>query len=95
MNAIIAHEVKDFDSWKPLFDGHESARAGAGIRVLHLFRGVENPNMVTILTEAPDRESYDRFFASPGLKDAMEKGGVLGRPDFTLLQPVAAVVAQP
>jgi hypothetical protein len=46
---IIHHKVKGFATWKPVYDGHDAIRKGAGLTKGHVFRGVSDPNMVTII----------------------------------------------
>jgi hypothetical protein len=49
------------------------------------YQSVDNPNMVTIIGEAPSTEAISNFMSNPDLKAAMEKGGVVGRPDVKIL----------
>jgi len=38
--VLIRHKVADFAKWKPVYDGHLSARQKAGLKEEHLFRNV-------------------------------------------------------
>ena len=78
---MLSHEVKDFASWKPGFDAHAPAREAAGIKVVYLTQDVNNPNLVHGVMEAASAEVFQAFLSNPALAEAMEKGGVIGRPD--------------
>jgi hypothetical protein len=82
---IIHHKVKDFATWKPVYDGHDAVRKGAGLTKGHVFRGVDDPNMVTIILEFADRAQTEAFAASDNLKNAMKAAGVVGKPEIFLM----------
>jgi hypothetical protein len=82
---LIRHEVKDFDRWKPLYDGHRGARQAAGLHELHLFRDAEQPNRVTALFRADDVAKAKAFGSSPDLAAKMREAGVVGQPDVSVL----------
>ncbi|MHB1067715.1 MAG: cyclase [Candidatus Nanopelagicales bacterium] len=82
----VRHSVSDFDTWKSVFDGHASVRAGHGAtshRVLH------DGNAVLVLIDFPDAASARSFMADPALVDAMARGGVVGAPDVSVLVDAA------
>lgn len=83
---LVRHQVADFDSWKKVYDAHASAREGAGIRELHLWRNVDNSSEVVIVFEAGDVGRAKKFAASEDLKDAMSRAGVRGQPDIVFLE---------
>jgi len=82
---IIHHKVADFATWKPVYDGHDAIRKGAGLTKGHVFRGVDDPNMVTIILEFADRAQTEAFAASDNLKNAMKAAGVVGKPEIFLM----------
>jgi hypothetical protein len=83
---MIRHKVADFAQWKPLYDAHHSARAAAGLSDRLILRGLDNPNEIVLLFEVADVNKARAFVTSPGLRVAMEKAGVVDRPDFHLLE---------
>ena len=85
VHVILTHDVQDFDSWKTLFDEGEGMRSGAGIKTSGVYRSMENPNQVVIMTEFPSADAVTGFLANPELKAAMEKGGVIGKPQVQVL----------
>ena len=86
VTVILSHEVKDFTQWKNLFDEGESMRSGAGVKTVGIFTAEDNENNVTVITEFPSAEAVQGFLNNPDLKAAMEKGGVVGRPDVKILK---------
>jgi hypothetical protein len=82
---IIHHKLADFATWKPVYDGHDAIRKGAGLTKGHVFRGVDDPNMVTIILEFADRAKAEAFSASDNLKNAMKAAGVVGKPEIFMM----------
>jgi purine nucleoside permease len=83
--VVITHEVKEYSAWRKVFDADESNRKLGGFKVSGVYADVKNPNMVTIIGEFPNVAAVDAFVSSPKLKEAMEKGGVVGKPDVKVL----------
>ena len=87
MNYIlIPHKVADFAKWKPVYDGHASARASAALKEEYLLRNIDNPNEVILLFSAQDLDKAKAFAASPDLRERMEKAGVTDKPDIYFLK---------
>jgi quinol monooxygenase YgiN len=80
--VLIIHEVKDYDAWKAVFDGHVQARKDAGMTGHVLMRGAADPNLVAIWAPASDIEKAKAFFGNKELKDKMKQAGVQGKPDI-------------
>jgi heme-degrading monooxygenase HmoA len=87
-HLLVKHTVKDYATWRPIFDGHAAARKAAGARGTRLFRSSENPNEITILFEWDDPKRARQFFQAPELREVMERGGVIGQPDAHFLEEV-------
>lgn len=77
----IAHTVKDFDKWKPVFKEDSTPRKENGLSELVLGRAIDNPNDVLVVLECADVSKAKTFAADPRLKNVMEKGGVNSKPD--------------
>jgi hypothetical protein len=88
VTTILTHEVKDYDVWRKAFDGDETNRSNAGFKTHGVYRGVENPNSITIMMDAPSMEAINAFMTNPDLKAAMEKGGVISAPEVKILNKV-------
>lgn len=88
VTTILTHEVKDYDVWRKAFDDDGGNRSAMGVSVTGVYRGVENPNQITVVTEVPSLEAIKAFMANPDLKAAMEKGGVISAPEVKILNKV-------
>lgn len=84
--VLIRHKVKDYASWKPVFDEHGSARQAAGSKGGRLFRSADDPNEVIAILEWDDLQKARDFVASPDLRQAMEQAGVADQPDIYFLE---------
>ena len=88
VTVIITHECKNYSDWRIVFDADEVNRSKAGFKIIALYHSVDNSNKITIIGEAPDLEAINGFMANPELKAAMEKGGVIGKPDVKILSKI-------
>jgi heme-degrading monooxygenase HmoA len=82
-SLIVQHTVKDYDTWRRVFDEHETVRTRHGATGHELYRSLNDPNEVTIVNRFPSREQADAFASDPSLKEAMERGGVTSAPRVT------------
>lgn len=87
-HLLVKHTVKDYATWRPVFDGHAAARKAAGARGARVFRGSENPNEITLLMEWDDPKKARQFFQAPELREVMARGGVIGQPEANFLEEV-------
>lgn len=73
--------VKDFDSWKTKFESRRQDRLDAGIVDRVYGYDPDNRNKVTIVVAITDTAKANAFWNSDKLKQDMEQGGVIGKPD--------------
>jgi hypothetical protein len=84
-NILIGrHKVKDFAKWKTSYDAHDSLRQVNGIHSFVIGRGIGDTNMVLVATKVDDVAKAKEFSKSTHLKEAMQKGGVVGTPKMML-----------
>ena len=81
-NIIVRHKVEDFGKWKAAYDEHDSKRKEAGCQRDNVLQNGEDPNDVAVHFNWDSRENFDKFAQSEELKEAMQKAGVIGKPDF-------------
>jgi heme-degrading monooxygenase HmoA len=86
MVLIVQHKVRDFDTWKPLFEKHGDVRRRHGATGHELYRGLDDSNEITIVNHFPSREQAEAFASDPSLREAMEQGGVISEPRITWAQ---------
>lgn len=91
MILIVRHTVRDYDAWKPVFDGHESVRAKYGLLSHIIYHAAEDPNDLTIEFQIESRERAEGILTDPSLAEAMERGGVIGEPLVVWLEKVESV----
>jgi len=83
MILIVQHTVRDYDAWKPVFDEHAEVRTRHGATGHELYRGLDDPNDITIVNHFPSRAQAEAFAADPSLREAMARGGVISEPRIT------------
>ncbi len=85
---FVRHHVRDFATWKPIFDEHEPTRRAYGITAHELYQGTDDPNDITLVFETGDLERAKAFAASEDLRSAMERAGVDGPPQVWFVEDV-------
>jgi len=83
--VIIKHKVANYAKWLTGYEGHDTARVRFGLHNYVVGRGVKDSNMVIVILKMDDVEQAKAFGALPGLKEAMQKGGVIGKPEVQYL----------
>jgi hypothetical protein len=76
----VIHKVSNFTKWKPSYDAHDSMRLANGIHSYVIGRGVEDSNTLLVVTKVEDMAKAKAFAKDASLKNAMQKGGVVGKP---------------
>ena len=85
---VIQHRVENFEKWKPIYDAHGFVRKQFGCKNEQLLRNNEDPNDLFILLEWDNITNARKFMQSQDLRQAMEKAGVIGTPDFQFLEQI-------
>ena len=83
---IVQHGVADYDVWRPLFDGHATARAAHGGSGATVFRGADDANAITVLMDFPSLADAQAFASDPSLKETMQRAGVTGPPQISFVE---------
>ena len=78
--TIVSHPVKDFDTWKTIFDQFEPIRKEAGELSAVVLRHADDPNMVTIINTWDSIEAPQAFLNREELKAGMAEAGVTAPP---------------
>ena len=82
---LIRSKVRDFAEWKSAYDEHLPSRQNSGLTEKYLLQGDDDANEVFILFEAADLGRAKAFAESADLKEAMQKSGVVDKPDMYFL----------
>lgn len=82
---LCKHGVYDFERWHGIFTSHAEAQKMAGLHLLYLLRGTNDPNLVVYLFRVDNITSAKSFTESPEAGKAGEESGVIGKLEIILL----------
>ncbi|MBC7886256.1 MAG: hypothetical protein H7Z13_00085 [Ferruginibacter sp.] len=82
---LVKHKVSNFTKWKASYDAHDSMRLAGGMHNYVIGRSIDDSNMVIVAVKADDMAKAKAFSTDAKLKEAMQKGGVTGKPSFAFL----------
>ncbi len=82
---VVTHKVSNFAKWEASYDAHDSFRLVNGIHNYVIGRSTQDSNMVMVAVKADDMAKAKAFAKDPGLKKAMQNGGVIGMPSFAFI----------
>ena len=77
ITVLVHHRVNDYNTWRPEYDRIMKTEIAKDVRSAHVWRGVDDPNLVIVATTYDSRETADRLMKNPTLADAMGRGGVI------------------
>ena len=77
---IVRHPVKDFASWKVVYDEVGTLRDQHGCTADRVLQDPADANDVVAIHDFPTVEQAQAFASDPALKSAMERAGVAGAP---------------
>ncbi len=83
--VVVKHKVSNYAKFKASYDAHDSARLANGIHSYVIGRGLQDSNMILVALKVDDMAKAKAFSKDPGLKKAMQKGGVTGPPAFAFV----------
>ena len=79
---FVKHQVANYDTWRPAYDGHLPKRTEAGLKEIGVYRDAKDPNTLLIAWAADDVNKAKTFINSPDLKARMKDAGVVSEPRF-------------
>lgn len=82
---LVKHRVRNYEKWLSSFEAHDSLREANGLHKYVVGRKVGDSNMLLVSVKADNIDKALTFSKDPSLKQAMQKGGVTGTPDFSLV----------
>lgn len=77
----VVTKVKDFETWKILYQNEAKNRENAGMKQLQLGVAMDDPNLIFMLIAIPDIAKAREMMVHPGLKKRMAQSGVIGTPE--------------
>jgi quinol monooxygenase YgiN len=88
-DVFVHHRVKDFTAWKQVFDEFEPRRRAAGEQEYRIAREPGEPNDLYLSFDWDNAANARRFMSSSELSDAMQRAGVLDKPEIHVTEEVA------
>ena len=73
---LCRNRVSDFAKWKAVFDSHMAAHQDVGLKLVKMWRQLEEPNNV-FLFDVADEERAREFVSTPEAAKAGEVSGVI------------------
>ena len=64
VRSFIRHHVSDYAAWREVYDSFGDAQREHGVRAEAVYRGVDDPNDVTVTHDFDDAEAA-KAFSSP------------------------------
>lgn len=80
----VSHTVKDYSKWRPGFDSTADMRKQAGLEFMTVGQEADKPNNLIVVFKVDDIQKAKDFGASPELKAAMQKHGVISKPEMNM-----------
>jgi hypothetical protein len=74
---LCRNRVAEFSRWKAVFASHQAAHLNAGLRLVQMWRGTEEPNNVFFLFEVASMEKAREFIGNPEAAQSAEASGVV------------------
>ncbi len=87
-HILVRSKVEDYAKWKPVFDEQRSFRKSSGSKGENVFRNADNQNELFVLLKWDNLERARQFAQSTKLKEAMQKAGVVDKPDIYFLEKI-------
>ena len=81
VRMFVHHRVEDYPRWREGYDAFDEERRGLGVTDDGVFRGVEDPNDVTVFHDFATDDEARAFAESARLREVMGEAGVLGAPE--------------
>ncbi len=82
---LCKHKVADYEQWRRVFDSGAEAQKASGLRVLHVLRDTNDPDLVVMLFEAEDLERAKQFTEAPSAGESAACSGIIGAPEVLFL----------
>ena len=72
----VGFKVEDYNSWKEGYDASIEKRKASGEISFQIYRNVDDPNTVTVLSVQESAEKVQAFLDSPELQARMKAAGI-------------------
>ena len=86
MYLLVRSKIEDYAKWKSVFDEMGTTRKAASSKGGYVFRNINDSIEIVVLLEFEDLGKARQFAESEDLKQAMQRAGVVDKPDIYLLE---------
>lgn len=88
----VGFRVEDNERWKKGYDESVEQRKAAGEISYRIFRDVDDPNIITVMSVQQSAERVQAFLDSPDLKERMKAAGIIEMGQMLILEEMASGV---
>ena len=74
---LCRNRVAHFSRWKAVFSSHERGHQDAGLRLVNLWRAVDDPNNIYYVFEVASIDKARKFISDPEAAKAANTSGVI------------------
>jgi heme-degrading monooxygenase HmoA len=88
MAAVILarFKVTDYDKWRQVFESKADLRKSHGCLGTHIFYNAKDHNDIVVNLQWDTEENATKFQTSSEAKAAMQEAGVIGVPDYVIVE---------
>lgn len=86
--VIIPFHATDYDRWKDIFDEYSNARDAWGAEGYVIYRGLDDPNAVSVVHYFADRQGAERFMNDPSIRAGIAHWNADQVPDLHVYEEV-------
>ncbi|MGE0221935.1 MAG: hypothetical protein AB7F35_22260 [Acetobacteraceae bacterium] len=83
---LVQFSIKDYQAWRPVFNGASPARVKAGVTNPRIFRNADKPNQMLVLFDVASPDKGKAWMESNTVRADWAKGGVVGTPTYRFVQ---------
>jgi hypothetical protein len=83
---VVRHQVDDYTAWRAVYDELEPLRVQHGCTGKRVLVLPDNGNDVLVTHDFPSAEQAGAFAHDPGLRDGMQRAGVVGAPTIEIFE---------
>ncbi len=77
VHMLCRNRVADFTRWKAIFDSHAESHQDTGLRLVKMWRSVEDPNNVFFMFDVENIDQARAFVSAPEAAKVGEAAGVV------------------
>jgi antibiotic biosynthesis monooxygenase (ABM) superfamily enzyme len=83
---LVRNSVQDYEAWKSVFESAIDMRRRNGEKSYQILREGNGSSELIALFQWDNLDNARRYAASPELKEAMQRAGVVGKPEILFLE---------